>query len=79
MNISGATGATFLVGEANEAHTIDVVATSTNDNGVTTSATSAATSTVLDASLPTIATPTITGTAQEGQTLTAQSDGQRER
>ena len=51
-------------------------ATATNDNGATISATSAATSAVLDAA-PTITTPTISGTAQEGQTLTASaSSGQ---
>ena len=75
-NIAGATGSTFAVGEANEGHTLDVIATSTNDNGVTTSATSAATAAVLDAA-PTVTTPLITGTAQEGQTLTASaSSGQ---
>ena len=53
------------------------MATATNENGVDgISATSAATSAVLDAA-PTITTPTITGTAQEGQTLTASaSSGQ---
>ena len=53
-----------------------MVATATNDNGVTVSATSAATAAVLDAA-PTVTTPMITGTAQEGQTLTASaSSGQ---
>ncbi len=76
INISGATGATYLVQEGDETHKIDVVATTTNDNGVTISATSANTSTVLDAA-PTVTTPTISGTAQEGQTLTASaSSGQ---
>src|SRR6202007_1737370 len=53
-----------------ETHTIEVKATATNDNGVTISETSAATSAALDAA-PTITTPVITGTVQEGQTLTA--------
>src|SRR6202007_2656294 len=69
-NIAGATGASYLVTEANETDLIQVVATATNENGVTTSATSAATAAVLDAA-PTVTTPLITGTAQEGQTLTA--------
>ena len=75
-NIAGATGASYLVTEANETDLIQVVATATNENGVTTSKTSAATSAVLDAA-PTVTTPLITGTAQEGQTLTASaSSGQ---
>jgi hypothetical protein len=70
------TGATYLAKEGDEGFTIEVKATATNDNGVTVFATSAATSTVLDAA-PTITTPTISGTAQEGQTLTASaSSGQ---
>ncbi len=70
------TGATYLVQEADEGFTIEAKATATNDNGVTISATSAATSAVLDAA-PTVTTPTVTGTAQQGQTLTASaSSGQ---
>ena len=64
------TGSTYLVKEGDESFTIEVKATATNDNGVTISATSAATSAVLDAA-PTVSTPLISGTAQEGQTLTA--------
>src|SRR6266851_3190256 len=65
------TGSTYTVKEADEAHTIEVRATATNDNGLTvTSAFSTATATVLDAD-PTVTTPTITGTATEGQLLTA--------
>ena len=53
-----------------------MIATAANDNGVTVSAASAATSAVLDAA-PTVTTPTIARTAQEGQTLTASaSSGQ---
>ncbi len=70
VNIAGATGSTYQVQEADEGFKIEVVATATNDNGATISATSAATGTVLDAA-PTITTPIITGTAQEGDTLTA--------
>ena len=70
QNIAGATAATYLVKEADEGFKIEVVATATNDNGATVSQTSAATAAVLDAA-PTVTTPVITGTAQEGQTLTA--------
>ena len=70
------TGATYVVPEADEGTKIEVVATATNENGVTISTTSAATSAVLDAA-PTVTTPLISGTAQEGQTLTASaSSGQ---
>jgi hypothetical protein len=69
-NIAGATGSTFVVQEADEGGTITVVATATNEQGLTASATSKATATVTDAA-PTVTTPTITGTAQVGQTLTA--------
>jgi hypothetical protein len=62
--------------EGDEGFTIEVKATAINGNGATVSATSAATAAVLDAA-PTITTPTIMGTAQEGQTLTASaSSGQ---
>src|SRR6202008_2038736 len=64
------TGSTYLVKEGDEGFTIEVKATATNDNGLTAIATSAATAAVLDAE-PTITTPVISGTVQEGQTLTA--------
>ena len=70
QNVSGATGATHLVTEADEGFNIEVVATVTNDNGVSTSATSAPTSVVLDAA-PTVTMPVISGSPQLGQTLTA--------
>ena len=74
--IANATGATYQVQESDEGFQIEVVATATNDNGVTISATSLATSAVLDAA-PTVTTPTIAGTAEEGDTLTASaSSGQ---
>src|SRR4029077_9734347 len=70
------TGATYVVREGDEGAQIEVVATTTNDNGVTIAKTSAATSAVLDAA-PTVTTPLISGTAQEGQTLSASaSSGQ---
>ena len=76
-SISGATGATYTVTEGDEGHTIDVIATSHNDNGVTTSATSATTDPVLDA-LPTITTPEVSGEAREGETLTASASSGQE-
>jgi uncharacterized repeat protein (TIGR03803 family) len=51
------TGATYLVQEVDEGNTIDVVATVTNDNGATASATSAATAKVTGA--PSAATSTL--------------------
>ena len=71
-----ATGSTYQLSEADEGFIIEVQATATNGNGLAVSAFSAATGPVLDAA-PTITTPTITGTAQEGETLTASaSSGQ---
>src|SRR5260221_431410 len=70
-NISGATSSTYVVQESDEAGTLDVVATSTaEDNTSSASQTSAATATVFDQAAS-VSTPTITGTPQEGQTLTA--------
>ena len=63
-------GATYLVKETDEGFTLEAKATAANDGGLTATATSAATSAVVDAA-PTVTTPVITGTAQEGQTLTA--------
>ena len=60
----------YLVKEGDEGFKLEVVATATNATGAAVSQTSAATAAVLDAA-PTVTTPVITGTAQEGQTLTA--------
>jgi hypothetical protein len=68
-NISGATASTYVVTEANETHQLRVVATSTDSDGSGTSANSAATAAVTDIA-PTLSV-TVSGTAQEGQTLTA--------
>src|SRR6185437_10957842 len=68
--IGGATNATYLVKEGDETHTIGVVATVTNDDGLTTTSNDATTA-VTDTA-PSFATAVaISGTAQEGQTLTA--------
>src|SRR5262249_36331520 len=64
-NISGATSSTYVVQETNEGNQLRVHVTSSGG-----SADSAATSAVIDIS-PTLTTPVISGTAQQGQTLTA--------
>src|SRR5207237_653787 len=64
------TGATYQVKEGDEGFTIEAKATATNEQGLTASQTSAATGAVVDAA-PTVTTPTISGIAQEGATLTA--------
>src|SRR5262249_50043548 len=69
-----ATGATYVVQQSNKRFSIEVRATATNDDGVSITATSTPTGLVLDAA-PTITTPTTSGTAQAGQTLTASADG----
>jgi hypothetical protein len=71
--ISGATGSTYLVGEADEGAQITVMASFTDDTGQSVQATSNASGPVLDAP-PTVSTPVITGIAQEGQTLTASAN-----
>ncbi len=70
VDISGATGLSYLVKEADEGAPLRIVATSTDGDGSGTTATSAATSAVIDAA-PSLTVPVISGTAQEGQTLTA--------
>ena len=69
VNIASATGLSYVVQEADEGATLRIVATSTDSDGSGTTATSAATAAVTDIA-PTL-TPVISGTAQEGQTLTA--------
>src|SRR5262249_23246703 len=70
VNIAGATNLSYVVQEADEGGTLRIVATSTDTDGSGTSATSTATSAVIDIS-PTLTTPVISGTAQQGQNLTA--------
>ncbi len=67
----GTDSATYVVQESDEGNAIRVVASSADpENNVTSSLASTATALVLDAA-PTITTPVISGTAQEGDTLTA--------
>ena len=69
VNITGATGLSYVVQEGDEGAQLQLVATSTDSDGSGTTATSAATAAVTDGT-PTLSV-TIAGTAQEGQTLTA--------
>ena len=62
------TGSTYVVKEADEGFQIHVVATTSDPDN---SSTSAATNTVTDITLAFTSAASITGTAQEGQTLTA--------
>src|SRR5665811_2207797 len=69
-NISGETSLTHTVTEADEGALLHIVATTINPDGLVTSSTSLATGAVIDIA-PTLTTPGISGTAQEGQLLTA--------
>src|SRR6202030_4256333 len=70
-NISGATGSTYVVAETDEGKTITVVASFTDDTGQSTSATSNATTPVVDVA-PTLSVAiNATGNGIETHTLTA--------
>ena len=69
-NVAGATSSTYALTPGDVGSTVRVVVTGTNAGG-TASATSAQTGTVVAAPPSNSVPPTITGTAQEGQTLTA--------
>ena len=75
-NIVGATGSTYTLSDSDETCFLRVQVTFTDEIGEMVTATSAPTGAVLDAA-PTVTTPVISGTAKEGQTLTASaSSGQ---
>ncbi len=66
------TGASYLVQETDEGFTIEAKATATNDNGVTISAASAPTASVIDDASISLAVSVVgNGTVQQGQTLVA--------
>jgi len=67
-NISGATGSTYTLQSSDVGDTVDVVVTASNAGG-SGSATSAKTVTVLPAAPSSTALPAISGTPQQGQTL----------
>ena len=76
--IGGATGLTYTLVDDDEGRTIKVRVTVTDDLGNETTLTSAATEAVAAApptDSPTTGEPTITGTAQVGQTLTVDTSG----
>lgn len=70
-NIAGATSATYTLQAADAGNTVRVIVTATNSEG-SASATSANTATISGAPAAPVNTalPTVSGTAQEGQTLT---------
>ena len=70
VDIAGATGSTYLLVAADVGHTLRVVVTATNAGG-STAATSAQTAVVLGAPPANTVLPSVSGTAQLGQTLTA--------
>ncbi len=69
-SISGAILQHYTLGETDEGDEIRVVATTSDPDNASTTATSVATGVVFDA-LPTVTVPVISGTAEEGDTLTA--------
>ena len=70
-NISGATGSTYTLGNADVGHTIDVVASYTDGHGTAESVASASTAAVTNVNDAPTGTVTISGTAAENQVLTA--------
>jgi len=69
--IGGATASTYVPVSADVGNTLTISVTATNGSGSSTPATSAVTSAVIDIIPTNSAVPTISGTAQVGQTLTA--------
>ena len=77
-DISGATDATYTLADADEGNTIKVRVSFTDDSGNEESLTGAATDAVAAApatNTPATGTPTISGTVQVGETLTADTSG----
>ena len=74
-DITDATGSTYALVAANEGKTVKVRITFTDDAGNDESLTSAPTAAVTASNTPATGEPTITGTAQVGETLTANTTG----
>ena len=74
-DITDATGSTYTLAAADEGKAIKVRITFTDDAGNDESLTSAPTATVAASNTPATGEPTITGTAQVGETLTADTTG----
>ena len=74
VNISGATSSSFTLTEAQVGKTITVAASYTDGHGTTESVTSAATTAVVNVNDAPTGSVTITGTATQGQTLTASNN-----
>ncbi len=75
-DISGATGSTYALADADEGKTIKVSVSFTDDRGNTEALTSAATASVqARPNSPATGSPAITGTARVGETLTASTSG----
>ena len=70
-NISGATGSTFTLGQAQVGHTITVTGSYTDGHGFAESATSSGTSSVANVNDAPTGSVAISGAATQGQTLTA--------
>ena len=73
--ISGATGSTYTLVAADSGKAIKVQVSFTDDAGNTETLTSAASAAVTAVNSPAAGAPTITGTAQVGETLTANTSG----
>ena len=71
VDVAGATGPSYTLGNADVGHTMDVVAKYTDGHGTSEAVTSAATSSVTNVNDPPTGSVTISGTAQENQVLTA--------
>jgi hypothetical protein len=68
--IASATGQTYVLGAEDVAHTIRVQETASNSFGSSSPVSSSATAAVTPPAPSNVSAPTITGTAQQGQTLT---------
>ncbi|GAB5404685.1 MAG: hypothetical protein Aurels2KO_29160 [Aureliella sp.] len=75
VDIAGATGSTYTLGDADVGAAIRVVASYTDSNGTDETVTSAATSAITNVNDTPSGVPTISGTATENQTLTADISG----